>query len=276
VKRTSYIFLVLIIGSWIIELLIGARIVYWYWGTNWQTWAGIPYSTAEIIALLSGGRFNLAGIGLFCLWIYFGLHAVRVAYGLYGPILQRWKLGARSPSQREREHFEAICASLTRQHTGQVSRPYRWKVADGLGMQARWVGYVLVVDRELLNHRFFAAVLAHHLGHTNSEDRLAHRLYAMLPPTRALAGIIVGLPFAIGHVLLFPFWAWYWRERVFAADLFAVRLGQGPALLKALDELYIKLDQSTKGGRLLKPVPYIEERINRIKGALAQVGPQVI
>ena len=62
---------------------------------------------------------------------------------------------------------------------------------------------------------------------------------------------------------------WYWRERVYSADAFAVSLGQGQALIRALDEIYLKLDQATRGGRWLKPVPYMEHRIHRIERSLA-------
>jgi Zn-dependent protease with chaperone function len=143
-----------------------------------------------------------------------------------------------------------------------------WRVADGMGLQSRWIGYVLVLDRELVHHQYLAPILAHELGHANSEDRLAHRLYAMLPRVKAIACLFGGLAFGIGHVLLFPLWAWYWRSRIYAADSFAVQCGQGHALVKALNGLYLKLDTTTRYGRMFRPVPYVEQRIDHLKHLL--------
>jgi Zn-dependent protease with chaperone function len=58
----------------------------------------------------------------------------------------------------------------------------------------------------------------------------------------------------------------YWRDRVFAGDEYAARLGQGRALKRALDDLRWVLDggRATRGGRLLRETPYIEERVDRL------------
>jgi Zn-dependent protease with chaperone function len=261
--RTSFLFVLLISGTWLLELVVGGKVVTWFWGTDWQFWDGQP-SLAVFFASLTNGRIQSGSIVLFWLWMFFILHIVRVVYSLYGPFLERWKLGARRPSRREQERFNTVYLSLTRE-VGRIRKPRCWRVADGLGIQAYWIGYVLVIDRELLHHRYFVPILAHHLGHVKSEERIARRLYAMLPPPLTFAGLFVGLPFAIGLLVLYPVWMWYWRERVYAADRYVVELGQGHALLVVLKELYLKLDQVTKGGRMLKPFPYVEQRIDRIE-----------
>src|SRR5437762_7469705 len=232
--------------------MLGAWIVPWFWGTHWQVWSNQP-TYAQAIASLSN-KITASEIVTFWLDVFFGVHIVFAFYSFLLPFQQRWKLGVRRPSQREQEHFEGIYQSLAR-GGGRLVRPRRWKVADGLGMQAHWIGYVLVVDRELLHHRFFAPVLAHHLGHVSGEDRIAHRLYAMFPPLPGFAGIIAGLPFSFGLLLLYPLWMWYWREMIFAADRVSVGLGQGHALVTGLTEIYQKVDPSTRGGRVLKTTP---------------------
>lgn len=273
--KTWHAFLGLLIGSWVVELFVGMSIVSWFWGADWQAWYNQP-SYAVFFSSITNGRVTPAGIVAFWVWVFFGLHVLCFLVGLFQPLRQRWKLGVRRPSQRERERFESIYQSLVRGAAGPVHKPGRWMIADGLGMQAYWIGYVWVVDRELLHHRFFAPVLAHHLAHANSEDRMARRLYAMFPPVRTLVCSIAGLPLSLGVVALYPLWTWYWRERTFAADRFAVDLGQGHALLTALKELYLKLDQSTKGGRALKPAPYIEQRVDRLEQALLLPAPSQV
>lgn len=286
--KTVYAFLVLLFGSWAIELFLGGGMLRWYWGTAWfarnessqQSMADVIVGFGSIIRLVNGQfqttslHWTVGGVLLVLMCVYVGLHVVYALWaGLMRPWTQRWRLGARPPSRREREQFEAAFAALARHASRRVSRPGRWRVTDGLGLQMRWVGSVLVIDRQLLGHRHFPPLLAHQLGHVNSEDRLAHRLYDLLPPTSASIGALGGFPLALGHMLLFPFWMWYWRERMFAADAFAVQLGQGHALIRALDEVYLPLDQTTMGGRVLKPVPYVEQRIDRVQRLMARVMP---
>jgi hypothetical protein len=284
-RNTVYVFLVLILASWIIEFGAGWKVMEWWFNTSWYAWS---YPSSQPIAafLASLGHYTTSsgrvidlhwtplGVTLFFFSIFVGLHIVLAVWnGLLHPFFQRWNQGVRHPIAREREQFEAAFAMLSRNSYEPISRPRQWLVADGGGLDMRWHGYKLIIDRELLNHRYFPALLAVQLGHANSEDRLAHRLYAMLPPTAGIVGTVVGWPFSLGHVLTYPFWAWYWKERIYAADAFAVECGQGPALLRALDQLYLRADMATRGGRLLKPVPYIAQRIDRIQRLIDQGHP---
>jgi hypothetical protein len=285
-RNTVYVFLALIMASWIIEFGVGWKVMEWWFNTAWYNYS-YPGSQplAEFIASLGHHTtYNPNGtvrrvvdlhwtplsVTLFFFSLFVGIHVILAVWnGLLHPFFQRWNQGVRHPIAREREQFEAAFAAISRGYQ-QITRPRQWLVHDGSGLDMRWHGYILIIDRELLKHRYFAPLLAVQLGHANSEDRLAHRLYEMLPPTAGVVAILVGWPFALGHVLTFPFWMWYWKERIYAADAFAVQHGQGPALIRALDQIYLRADMATRGGRLLKPVPYIAQRIDRIQRLLDQ------
>lgn len=284
-RKTIYLFLVLIFFSWVIELFVGWELISWWWGTAWFSWSSPgAMSLAQFIADFAQGlhsttfmRLNLrwtsAGVILFIYELYILLHGMHAVWnGLLRPLMKRWQLGPRRPTDREVKQFEMVYATIVRNAREPVSRP-RWLVAEGPGLDMRYIGYPLVIDRELLSHRAFPALLAAQLAHANSEDRLAHRLYAMLPPSTMVAAALGGWPFSIGHALLFPLWMWYWRARVFAGDQFAVECGQGYQLVRALDEIYLRVDTSTRGGRFLKPVPYVASRIDRIQRLLEQRSP---
>jgi hypothetical protein len=205
--------------------------------------------------------------------VYVAAHVLFLVRGITAPGRERHKLGVRlKPSGREIQRFEQVFAALGRaQATAPdappLKRPYFWKVRDDdQGMQMRWIGLVLVIDRGLLMSRHFPPLLAHELARVNSFDLLTRSLYAILPPFRWSLFALLGLPLACGPILLHPAWMKYWRDRVFAADEYAARLGQRHALKRALDDLRWALDggRATKGGRWLRETPYIEERIDRL------------
>jgi hypothetical protein len=287
-STTVYLFLALILASWVIEFGLGWKIMQLFYDT---TWYGYPSSRpfAEVIASLGHYTVYTAdGTGkvvdfhwtpfkvTLAIYVFFVvIHGtVAVWNGLLYPLLERWNQGVRRPVAREREQFEAAYAVIARSGGKPIVRPRTWLVQDGSGLDMRWRGYKLIIDRELLTHRYFPCLLAVQLAHANSEDRLAHRLYQMLPPLTGIVGILGGLPFSIGHVLLYPLWMRYWKERTYAADAFAVERGQGYGLVRALDEIYLRMDTASRGGRLLKPAPYIAQRIDRIQQLLAQGGLQ--
>lgn len=118
---------------------------------------------------------------------------------------------------REEQQLKTAFASLMLESLD-IALPRRVLIADGPGFRMRWIGYVLVIDRSLLYQRHLQALLAHELGHVNQEDRMARRLFAMLPTRNALGLILMALPVGIGSLLLYPMWQWYWRERIFAGD----------------------------------------------------------
>lgn len=288
--RTVYVFLVLLITMWLLELGGGIFLIRWFWGTAWFSW-GEPgqQSMAELLTKVGGylhelpnGRYELvslhwtpAGVLAAFVAVFIAVHVIYAFWcGLLSPFLDRWRLGARKPTSSEREQFGQALVLLNRGMAASLTGPYKWLVADGMGLQMRWIGYVLVIDRELFGHRFFVPLLAVELGHANSEDRLARRLYAMIPSTQAIMLLMFGLPVAVGHIITYPLWAAYWRGRIYAADSYAaLRLGQGYQLIQALENVYLKTDQATRGGRFLRPVPYVAQRIDRIRAMLMQVAP---
>jgi hypothetical protein len=260
-------FFLLFLGSWVLELFGGAVFLRWYWGV---AWLGGKESLAQLVSdVLMIWKVTPAGIILFVLGLYLLIHvAYAVWSGVLGPLMIRWKLGVRAPSHREQERMRDALRVLTGGTNRSVLIPRNWGIAEGQGMQMRWIGYMLVIDRELINHRYFFPLLAHELYACNSEIRMARRLYEMLPKVQVTLGTFGGFPFAIGNALLYVFWMRYWHQCIFDADEYACNLGQGYALTQALDELYLKLDQATPGGRKLKKTPYIEERIDRLRGRL--------
>jgi hypothetical protein len=273
--------LLLLLASWTLELLPGTHILQIFWMyplpggslasavatignailTYWHSYPAVPqvnrsYWTPESVKNALTDAY---------LWT----HILWAGGSLLWPSYERLRLGARRPSEREQQQLQTALHSLTRARND-IAIPRRWLVADGPGLRLRWIGYVLIVDRALLQHRHLRALLAHELGHVNQEDRMARRLYAMLPTPRLTIFAVLGLPVGIGRLALYPLWAAYWRMRIYAADRYAVSLNQGYALSKALNDLYLPLDRITKFGRFLKAIPYIETRIGRIEKAQAQ------
>ena len=213
------------------------------------------------------------GLAHFFIAVYVGAHVLFLLWRGTAPIRERLKLGVRlKPSGREVQRFEQVFVALQRAQmttpdAPSLKRPPFWKVRDDdQGMQMRWIGLVLVIDRGLLMSRHFPPLLGHELAHANSFDLLTRSLYAIFPPFRWSLLTLLGLPLACGPILLHPAWMKYWRDRVFAADEYAARLGQRHALKRALDDLRWVLDggRATKGGRWLRETPYIEERIDRL------------
>jgi hypothetical protein len=205
--------------------------------------------------------------------VYVALHALALVRGLVTPYRERRKLGVRrQPSGREIRRFEQVYAGLARAQAAipdapPIKRPWRWRVRDDdQGMQMRFIGFVLVIDRGLLFSRHFPALLAQELARASSFDLITRSMYAIFPPFRWSVLTLIGLPCACGPILLYLAWMKYWRDRVFAADEYAARLDQHHTLKRALDELRWVLDggRATRGGRWLRETPYIEERIDRL------------
>src|SRR5437763_987098 len=133
-------------------------------------------------------------------------------------------------------------------------------------VQVRGIGWALVVDGGVLESKHLPALLAHELGHCNSLDLLVRTLYLVFPPLEWSVLTLIGMPNGCGKIALYPLWMKYWRDRVFACDEYAARLGQGYQLVRALDELKWARNgrAATGGGRWLRDTPYIESRIDRL------------
>lgn len=282
--KTGYLFLFLIIASWTIEFWLGLCLLRLIWGAAW--FPSLTGQNRSLVAAIAQSGNDFVNTGMYYLtdthrqlltwtpagaltvimWFFVAVHGVNaIWYGFLEPLQRLSKLGARNPSTREREAFEKAAAQLARTYGGPISLPRLYQSVDGLGLQTRWIGNVLLIDRKLYSHRDLLPLLAHELGHCNAEDRIARRLYAMLPRPAAVVGIIGGFPLGIGHLLLYPAWLWYWRRRVYAADSFAHDAGQGVALEQALDRIYLNLDRPTTWGREWQKTPYVEQRIDQLR-----------
>lgn len=282
--KTGPLFLFFIVASWGIEFGLGLFLLRLVWGSAWFPPGPGPHtSLAAALAqnantIVNNNTYYLTGkhrvllnwtpngVLVVFMWLFVLAHVVNaVWFGFLEPSLRLRKLGARRPSAREREAFDRAVEQLSRAYGRPISTPRVYRSVDGLNLQTRWIGNVLLIDRKLYTHRNFLPLLAHELGNTNSEDRIAHRLYAMLPRPAAVVGTLGGFPFGIGHVLLYPAWLWYWRRRVYAADSFAYDAGQGIALEQVLDRFYIHLDRPTAWGREWQRTPYVEQRIDHLR-----------
>jgi Zn-dependent protease with chaperone function len=281
----------LLLLSWFVELVVGVWFCYHFWMFTQVQYAGGAVLYGPGYAIVQGYNTFISTwdqlyhphrrpfvltqehIALFFVAIYLALHLLALVRGLVAPARERRKLGVRrQPSGREIGRFEQGYASLLRAQAATadapaVKRPRMWRVRDeDQGMQMRWIGRVLVIDRGLLYSRHFPALLAHELAHSNRFDLFTRGMYAIFPPFRWSVLTLIGLPCTCGSILFHQGWTKYWRGRVFAADEYAALIGQRYALKRALDELRWTLDggRATRGGRWLRETPYIEERIDRL------------
>src|SRR5712691_2296247 len=157
------------------------------------------------------------GLAHFFLAVYVAAHVLFLLWRGTTPVRERHKLGVRArPSGREIQRFGQVFTALQRAQATTpdappLKRPRFWKVRDDdQGMQMRWIGLVLVIDRGLLMSRHFPPLLAHELAHVNSFDLFTRSLYTIFPRFRWSLFTLLGLPLACGPVLLHPVWMKYW------------------------------------------------------------------
>ncbi len=283
--------LALLFLSWVVEGVVGVWFCYHYWMFTQVQYdggallIGPGYAIVQVYhAFMSTWDqsyhphrhpfvLTQEHVALLFVAIYLALHVLALVRGLSAPYRERRRLGVRpQPSGREIRRFEHGYASLLRAQVATpdaptIKRPWMWQVRDDdQGMQMRFSGCVLVIDRGLLYSRHFPALLAHELAHANSFDLFTRSMYAIFPPFRWSVLTLVGLPCACGPIVFHLAWMKYWRSRMFAADDYAAIIGQRFALKRALDELRWVLDggRATRGGRWLRETPYIEERIDHL------------
>ena len=122
-SKTIYPFLTLIFASWIIELVMGWKVIEWWWGTAWYAWdsPGSQSMADELVSLgqmLSSARSGAqtvsvhgtsAGVVGVVFALFVGLHVLHAIWnGLLRPARKRWNLGARSPTDRENKRFRPV------------------------------------------------------------------------------------------------------------------------------------------------------------------------
>jgi Zn-dependent protease with chaperone function len=197
------------------------------------------------------------------------------------PIDGRWweiSSGGRPPEQDEQDAFERAIDEL-REYDPKLRVPRHWFVAEEPDRNAAAYASTMRVDRGLLESpHAIAAVIAHELGHLNSSDgRLASALRLMLLtemrkpalyplwslPFRGLAWFMTGE--AVLSFMANP-WEMYWRSREFTADLYAARLGQGPALASTLEHDSMPYERSIPRMRYSRAShPYTKPRIAKLR-----------
>ena len=199
---------------------------------------------------------------------------------LVAPIDGRWweiSTGGRPPEPDEQDAFERAVSEL-REIDPALRVPRHWFVAEEPGMNASAYASSLSVDRGLLESPYAAAVIAHELGHLNTSDaRLSSALNLTLLSPMATPEIeplwslaFRGLAwFASGQAVLWltgNAWETYWRSREFAADQYAARLGQGPALAKSLEHSSLPYERSIRRMRFSRAThPYTKPRIAKLR-----------
>ena len=115
-----------------------------------------------------GAVFLIAGWNM--VTSFFTLVGVRLKW-FNGDGFMRFYLGARRPSQREREMVLTAFEEINAATKGLVRSPGEWYVVDDLlpiQPNAYVVGGTLYLSRELIRSQHLVGVLAHELGHLNS------------------------------------------------------------------------------------------------------------
>jgi Zn-dependent protease with chaperone function len=179
--------------------------------------------------------------------------------------------GGRRPSEREQIAFGYAFDQLTNADPS-LRPPHRWFVTDEDESNACAYADTLMVTRGMLDNPFFAAVLAHELGHLNTSDsRLTAALYRITTPPRKPLGFPFNVLayFATGRIAMVPVktpWAMYWRHKEDLADQYAAKLGQGAALAAFLDTHALDGDLPTPFKAFGETShPWTEHRIERLQ-----------
>jgi hypothetical protein len=189
-----------------------------------------------------------------------------------GFFLRRFALGAREPSYRERQTVNGVIDELEAAAQGKLKLPRTFYVIDKLSREAQVIGTTLYLTRGALTSSYLAALVAHSLGHVKSIDGrlilalrrlvlfpiyLLSRSFGQVAPgaislgagAGSGAGCVVGafvwlfgmlLSLAGGGFGLWALnlsWAWFWKQREYAADAYAATLGQQGNLSRYLEEL---------------------------------------
>jgi Zn-dependent protease with chaperone function len=243
------------------------------WAVQWIC-AGVRYTVSYGVLFLTnwiaGGGIPVHGVALVIAFGPLVLSIATLVLPLGGWFFER-ESGGRPPSERERAVFDLAFTEL-QAHDPQLRPPRRWFVTDDPEPNACVYGDTLMVTRGMLDSPFFAAVLAHELGHCNSSDgRLAAALYRITTPPRKP----VGFPFKalaflatgrIGMSIVRTPWAIYWRRREAVADQYADGLGQGPQLAAYLETHALEGDIPTPFKAFGDTLhPWAEHRIDQLQ-----------
>lgn len=206
------------------------------------------------------------------IWVsgYVLLHSAAIIGCIKSTTKKRLKLG--HPGLREIRVVDQIYRELISasppfglKRVARLSWPRSFAYAPGPGLSTSFLGFRLVIDEGLLTHRSLKPLLAQQLFAYNSGDVWLRAVFACVQPLTMFAmplGVVVGLPLGIGPSITLLLWKKYWRDRVYAGDVFAARLGQAGELMEALDT--VVRPRERRENLFLRESPYAAERIDRL------------
>jgi FtsZ-interacting cell division protein YlmF len=264
----------------------------YYFGVHYAAgMAGMLNATFEAWYGTSRAPIHVTTVHIGLLWVvvYVLIHLGAVVGYVKGVAKKRLKMG--SPGPREIEAVDRIYRQLATasppagfERVSHLRWPGAFKYAPGHGVTLSFLGSRLIIDEGLFTSRYLKPLLAQQLFAWNSGDVWLRVVFACLVPLAVYVMplcAICGLPLGIGPFLTFLWWKKYWRDRVYAGDRFAVRLGQGPDLIEALD--HVVRPRERPENLFVRESPYAGERIGRIERmmpagysysrAYAQAGP---
>ncbi|MBA2681808.1 MAG: hypothetical protein H0U76_25860 [Ktedonobacteraceae bacterium] len=226
----------------------------------------------DMVAVLPGlHRYHIhitaSTIGLFWLAGNMSLHTVAIVAYIKNTVRKRAMMG--NPGMREIQAVDRALRQLVMASPSGNLAPipnFGWPLTfdyePGFGMAMYFLGRKLVVGEGLFKSPHLKPLLAYELGHYNASDVDLREILACLPPAMLVLGAVAGLPLGVGLCLTSLFWPWYWRQRIYAADLFAARLGQAAELIQALERVVHPREK--RKNLLLREYPYVAERIDRL------------
>jgi len=246
----------------------------YYFGTHYTAgMAGMLNATFEAWFGTSRSHLHVTTAQIGQLWVigYVLIHLGAVVGYVKWVTKKRLKMG--SPGPREIEAVDRIYRQLATaspppgfERVSHLRWPGAINYAPGHGVTLSFLGFRLIIDEGLFTSRYLKPLLAQQLFVWNSGDVWLRVMFACLAPLAVYImpmGVIVGLPLGIGPFLTILWWKKYWRDRVYAGDRFAVRLGQGPDLIEALDQVVRPRERPEN--LLVRESPYAGERIGRIE-----------
>jgi hypothetical protein len=227
--------------------LAGAAWSYWY-GSHVS--AGLAGLLNDALGMFPGlQRHHIHVTGVFMGWAWVALYSLIHLAAVYGHVKSTAKKRLRMgrPGQREitvvDQVYQGLATASPASGLGPVSRlawPRSFDYLPGYDLTLFFLGSRLIIGEGLFTHHSLKPLLAQQLFAYNSGDVWLRVVLDCLPPGElfvAPLGAVLGLPVGIGPVLTVLCWKKHWRDRVYAGDLFAARLGQRFELIQALDQV---------------------------------------
>jgi hypothetical protein len=236
-------------------------------GAAWSYYYG-----SHVLAGLQ--RYHIHVTSVFMGWAWVALYSLVHLAAVYGHVKsitkKRLKMGR--PGLREITVVDQVYQNLATASSASGLRPVSrltwpgsFDYLPGYDLTLFFLGSRLIIGEGLFTHHSLKPLLAQQLFAYNSGDVWLRVVLDCLPPGElfvAPLGAVLGLPVGIGPVLIALFWKKHWRDRVYAGDLFAARLGQRFELIQALDQVIRPREQ--RKNVLLREYPYVAERIDRL------------